>query len=364
MEKAEMITELYNLRSALFLIDVIYAPIYSKEEFESLWYDKHNWNTWDTRNTDITHLRLYQAPLVTAFDPTCNSEWDFWGNVYKMYCLNSSHPYFKAIEHNMKAYHLLFDWIFDNKFFVKKYSKVYRSAGLNISGDREKMSPFFAIINTFRYSNINVLNNSLSICEDALTNKKSKLLKYYNRRQIEKKIIPEIQNRKIKLKEQIENGAVFNRVKNKYGIANPRSEDEAASDNRKVKEMQEALELIKQQYKVIDSRDWKNIDSVIYLLETGRADTIKEALNLADTKKFRENILGAVYELNKTMARGFNAILANLDYHFGQLFSKLDLLKEAINGVAYSIEDIAMQVQASSESIASSLRTIESRIVR
>ena len=235
---------------------------------------------------------------------------------------------------------------------------------MNISGDREKMSPFFAIINTFRYSNINVLNNSLSICEDALTNKKSKLLKYYNRRQIEKKIIPEIQNRKIKLKEQIENGAVFNRVKNKYGIANPRSEDEAASDNRKVKEMQEALELIKQQYKVIDSRDWKNIDSVIYLLETGRADTIKEALNLADTKKFRENILGAVYELNKTMARGFNAILANLDYHFGQLFSKLDLLKEAINGVAYSIEDIAMQVQASSESIASSLRTIESRIVR
>ena len=363
MEKAEMLTELYNLRSALFLIDVIYAPIHSKEEFESLWYDKNNWNTWNTRNTDITNLRLYQAPLVTAFDPTCNSEWDFWGNVYKMYNLNSSHRYFKAIEYSMKAYNLLFDWIFDNKYFHRKLSEVFSSAGLELSEDMDKIHPFFAIINSFRFSNVNVLNNSLSICEDALTNRKSKLLKYYNRRQIEKKIIPEIQRRKIKLKERIENGAEFNRFKNKYGITNPRSEDEVASDNRKVKEMQEALELIKQQYKAIDSRDWENIDSVIYLLETGRADTIKEALNLADTKKYRENILSAVYELNKTMARGFNAILANLDYHFGQLFSKLDLLKEAINEVAYSIEDITMQAQASSESIVSSLRTIESRTV-
>ena len=119
MEKAEMITELYNLRSALFLIDVVYKPIFNKEAFEFYWYEKKNWNTWDTMNRDITYLRLESAPLFKEFDPSSNLEWDFWGNIYQMYYLNSQHPYFKAIERNMRAYHLLFDWLFDNKMFIK-----------------------------------------------------------------------------------------------------------------------------------------------------------------------------------------------------------------------------------------------------
>ena len=82
MEKAEMISELYNLRSALFLLHLIYRPISNKEAFESLWYNKNNWNTWDSQDKDITHLRLGTAPLATTFDPTSNEEWDFWGNVY------------------------------------------------------------------------------------------------------------------------------------------------------------------------------------------------------------------------------------------------------------------------------------------
>ena len=364
MEKAELITSLYNLRSALFLLDQIYQPIFRKETFESLWFNKNNWNTWDSQDKEITYLRLHQAPLATHFDPASDREWDFWGNVYQIYYLNSSHPYFKAIERKMNAYNLLFDWIFDNKMFRRNISGVYRCVGLKFPEDSQKMSDFFAIINSFRYSNINVLDNSLKMCEDALTNKKSRLLKYYNRRQIDKKIIPEIKYRMTRLQEEVEGGSIFNRIKNTYGITYPRDEEEISSDNRKLKEMQEALELLKQQYKIIDPRDWGNIDSVIYLLETGRADDIKEALNLADTKKYRENIISAVNSLNRTMARGFQTLLANLNYYFGELFDKLDSIKESIDSLSYSIADAAVQMQATSESIASSLRTIESRMIR
>ena len=364
MEKAELITELYNLRSALFLLDLVYRPISNKEAFESLWYNKNNWNTWDSQDKDITILRLSSAPLVTTFDPASNEEWDFWGNVYKIYYLNSSHPYFKAIEHKIKAYNLLYDWIFNDRVFKRKIGGVYRSVGLKLGEDTDKMSDFIAIINTFRFSNINVLYNSLWMCEDALTNKNSKVLKYYNRWQIKAKIIPALKGRIKKRLEEVENGQAYNRVKGRYGTACPRSEEEVDSDNRKLKEIQEAMESLKQQYKLIDSRDWDNIDSVIYLLETGRADTIKEALNLADTKKYREDIISAVNTLNRTMARGFQTLLTNLDNYFGQMFEKLDLIKEAIYSVSDAIVGAAAEMQATSESIASSLRTIETRVIR
>lgn len=363
MEKAEMITELYNLRSALFLIDVVYKPIFNKEAFEFYWYEKKNWNTWDTMNRDITYLRLESAPLFKEFDPSSNLEWDFWGNIYQMYYLNSQHPYFKAIERNMRAYHLLFDWLFDNKMFIKEYGAVYKSAGLTYE-ERDRISSFFSIVNSFRYSNINVLKNSLAICEDALVNKKSRLLKYYNRRQIERRIIPGIQDKIRTVQADIDNGETFTRVRSKYGITQPRTEEEVDSDNRKLKEMQEALELIKQQYTLIDSRDWQNIDSVIYLLETGRADTIKEALNLADTKKYRQDILGAVNSLNRTMVRGFGQLLANLDFYFGKLFENLGELKMSIDNVADTVQDLAIQLQVSSEEIAESVKSIERRVFR
>lgn len=45
---------------------------------------------------------------------------------------------------------------------------------------------------------------------------------------------------------------------------------------------QKILELAVETFPLIDFRDWENIDLIIYYFETGRADDMKEALQLVD----------------------------------------------------------------------------------
>ena len=58
----------------------------------------------------------------------------------------------------------------------------------------------------------------------------------------------------------------------------------------------------------LDPRDWKNIDLLIYYLQTGRADSLKEALQLTDRQQQTDAVVQALREINTTLRVGLNAI--------------------------------------------------------
>lgn len=63
---------------------------------------------------------------------------------------------------------------------------------------------------------------------------------------------------------------------------------------------------------LLDARDWKNLDLVIYYFETRRADSVKEALQLVDremqTQRIENIIIAATNQICNTLAIGFTML--------------------------------------------------------
>lgn len=85
---------------------------------------------------------------------------------------------------------------------------------------------------------------------------------------------------------------------------------------------------------IVDVRDWKYLDLIIYYLETGRADTMKEALQQLDKERQTKRIVGAIKtataaicntihsemsELRSTIQTGFAGLQQSIDSGFAQL---------------------------------------------
>lgn len=72
------------------------------------------------------------------------------------------------------------------------------------------------------------------------------------------------------------------------------------------------LALQKQFSHIIDDRDWKNLDLVVFELETRRADTIKEALQLVDrelqTERLEKTITLAAEQICREIKQGFSQL--------------------------------------------------------
>lgn len=63
---------------------------------------------------------------------------------------------------------------------------------------------------------------------------------------------------------------------------------------------------------VITEADWANIDLLIFYLETGRADSLKEALQLVDKQRQTEQITYAIHEASQHITNTLSARLNNL----------------------------------------------------
>lgn len=88
----------------------------------------------------------------------------------------------------------------------------------------------------------------------------------------------------------------------------------------------------------LDCRDYKHVDLIIYLLETGRADEMKEALQQTDVYVSTERIVQAInnatetisLSINKNFSRLENAIIKNT-YELG---NKIDRLTYNVNAMS------------------------------
>ncbi|MBO5285798.1 MAG: hypothetical protein J6B16_02750 [Clostridia bacterium] len=94
---------------------------------------------------------------------------------------------------------------------------------------------------------------------------------------------------------------------------------------------------------LLDFRDWENIDPIIYYLETGRADNVKEALQLLDTAKQNNMII-------ETMTNATKQISVTLEYGIKGLSDKISSMSYNLRKLNGSIIDITDNISLQNQS--------------
>lgn len=117
-----------------------------------------------------------------------------------------------------------------------------------------------------------------------------------------------------------------------------------------VKSMFDAL--LNQYSSLLDSRDWKNLDLIIFYLETGRADTIKEALSHVDRQNQMDRLTEAVNEASATICKTLERSFASLE----------NCINENFENLSYQLSKQHREQMGALKGIGSSLNSISSRV--
>ena len=104
---------------------------------------------------------------------------------------------------------------------------------------------------------------------------------------------------------------------------------------------------------LLDERDWKNIDLIIFYFETGRADTFKEALQQVDREMQTDRIVGAIENagtlISRTIQGGLSALRADMVKCFSLLSAQIDEANqrqyEAIGNLSEQLKGLSSQVE-------------------
>lgn len=81
--------------------------------------------------------------------------------------------------------------------------------------------------------------------------------------------------------------------------------------------------LVAQFKSVLDIRDWEHIDLIIFNFETGRADTLKEALQQVDRRVQTDEIIEAIESARSSIAATINVTMRELRSDLNKSFNRL-----------------------------------------
>lgn len=118
------------------------------------------------------------------------------------------------------------------------------------------------------------------------------------------------------------------------------TQDESIRTNKnRIYALQEAIPrkwsfCVKAFSSVLHSSDFENIDYLLYLFITGRADTTKEALQLLDEAKRTEAIIGAINTATQYLVNNFAVALNDLKV---SIIGELNSMQSTLNGIKNDI---------------------------
>ncbi|MBQ7761085.1 MAG: hypothetical protein IJ400_03410 [Clostridia bacterium] len=95
--------------------------------------------------------------------------------------------------------------------------------------------------------------------------------------------------------------------------------------------------LISEYSSTLDQRDWSNIDLIIYNVETGRADTLKEALQQVDNYRNTEKIVGAIKTATQAIC---NTISMEQDRMIRLVNNCTDAVNSRLSTIDSSVKDL------------------------
>lgn len=98
--------------------------------------------------------------------------------------------------------------------------------------------------------------------------------------------------------------------------------------NARISDLHVFYSALEELYKdILDPRDWKFVDYIIYSFETGRAESLKEALQLADREDQTQRIIDTMQEASKricdTIKYNADRIQENLQRNFDMIANKV-----------------------------------------
>lgn len=103
---------------------------------------------------------------------------------------------------------------------------------------------------------------------------------------------------------------------------------------------------------LLDERDWQHLDLVIYQLETRRADSVKEALQLVDrelqTERLESSIGVAIKSISYTLAHGFTALQESIRKNCTELSGRLQDTNLQLSAAVGQISAANRQLEAGS----------------
>lgn len=106
--------------------------------------------------------------------------------------------------------------------------------------------------------------------------------------------------------------------------------------------------LLEQFSPLLDERDWQHLDLVIYELETRRADSVKEALQLVDRELQTERIERTVGEAAKaicyTLARGFTVLQQSIKICCDKICDRLDTISSQLDTMSMQMAVQSIQL--------------------
>ncbi len=145
--------------------------------------------------------------------------------------------------------------------------------------------------------------HSNSLIDDKMKNNKEKL-------EVENYVMDKLSNEHIKLKEIYDTNLVaYQKVKD---VSVPTSKD-----------LYNAL--YKEYNSIIDARDWKHLDLIIFYYETGRADTLKEALQQVDRQVQTDEIIKAIDKASKDICNTIRKSMQELSNQMTSCFNQLSV---------------------------------------
>lgn len=168
-----------------------------------------------------------------------------------------------------------------------------------------------------------------------------------------------ILNAKAQVKEHREEAALLSSEIEKIKVIR----DSTAEKNEKRK--QEILPptrsmhktLVKTYESFLSPRDWKHIDLLIYYIDTGRADSIKEALQQVDMQMrmntLVETISVASNAICTTIKTSINTLRQDLDRNFQALAFQLKQQNEVLGTIKTEVGTMRSEVDSKLESISS-----------
>ena len=99
--------------------------------------------------------------------------------------------------------------------------------------------------------------------------------------------------------------------------------------NEKLSEAGKIYETMKGNFSgILDSRDWQNVDLIIYCFETGRAETLKEALQIVDKERQLNTLVSSIAYatsiISQEIRTNMEKISRDIRLGLGRLSSQID----------------------------------------
>ena len=360
MEKTEIVNKLAELKAALYIVYKKYADIAQRATFDGEYAYVNEKVSEDLNPMQQTILQLKTIKCELPY-PYENGKFDLLENFkaitgFKCKGIENYYDYKK-----MPWYSLLFRITRNSEKYFRILSGLDDRA--TFYGKNMQESFYDSLLN-FCKSNINILKTQLAILDDIENNKKCPINKELK---FSKKDIPNIRARiggEILIQEDKIKKLSGDLKKNyEISVIEPRTELEIKDDNEMVKLLDNMVANLEKEYDFIKFADWKNIDGIIYMLDSGRADTLKEALNLLDQKIYADMIVGAIGDLNQNVCQRLTSLETNMNKNFTELFGKIDITNSQLKSINNSIIDLRDATLISSaviaESINNSTRTLK-----